>query len=177
MSLGISIKEDEKKEKDNHKDISLWPREVLEKRYTSQKKISKYITIGFIIIAAMLVWQIKTNLDTQNELYNTQDELYNTQDALNTCVSDTLKMCPETNGTSGAYCNPMTEPVLLFFKWAVNINEPWFYKIMILLGILYLVQIIFAVAMDIVEVVLLIFVAIKRLVVWLYRLIKSEKKE
>jgi hypothetical protein len=172
MSLDISIKDDKEKELDPKKDITKWAREVLEKKYKSQRKLIKYMLIGMIAILAMFAWQM-------NSYWGVQNDLYSTESALDVCTSDIAKNCSLYANSSGESStqNALVSSVTSFFQWIVHLEQPYFFRLMILLGILYLVQIILACAMDIVEVVLLISVAIKRLVVWLYRLIKPEKKE
>ena len=164
MGLGISIK-DEKKEEDPKKDITKWPREVLEDRY---KKKQKFYMIGLIIVAAMFMYQMIGNI-------NTQSDLSDAQSALKTCVSDTIKACDFINNSTilSSTKSDLVQGVTDFFKWITQINQPYFYKIMILLGILYLVQIIFACVTDIVEVALLVFVLIKRIVLWIWNKIVS----
>jgi hypothetical protein len=49
-------------------------------------------------------------------------------------------------------------------------------KFFIFLGIIYLIQVIFSLVFDVIELVLLVFVAIKRLVVWIYRKITGKNK-
>jgi hypothetical protein len=50
-------------------------------------------------------------------------------------------------------------------------------KFFIFLGIIYIIQVIFSLAFDVIELVLLVFVAIKRLVVWIYRRITGRSKQ
>jgi len=168
MSLGISVKE---KELDPRKDITKWPREFLEKKYNSHKRFTKFAFIAIAILGIVLLWQtIKYS--------SVQDSLYSTEYALNVCTSDIAKNCSlYQNNSASSIKSPLTDTVISFFKWITNIDQPYFFKLMILLGIVYLIQIIFACAVDIVEVVLLIFVLIKRLVVWIYHLIKPQKEE
>jgi hypothetical protein len=165
MRLDISIKDDEEKELDPKKDITKWAREVLEKKYKSQKKLVKYMLIAMVIILAIFAWQM-------NNYWGVQNDLYSTESALGVCTSDIAKNCSLYANSSGESStqNALVSSVTSFFQWIVHLDQPYFFRLMILLGILYLIQIILACAMDIVEVVLLIFVVIKRLVVWLYHL-------
>jgi hypothetical protein len=49
-------------------------------------------------------------------------------------------------------------------------------KFFIFMGIIYLIQVVFSLVFDVIELVLLVFVAIKRLIVWIYRKITGRDK-
>ena len=47
-------------------------------------------------------------------------------------------------------------------------------KFFIFLGIIYIIQIVFGLAFDVIEIILLMFVAIKRIIKWIYRKITGK---
>jgi len=49
-------------------------------------------------------------------------------------------------------------------------------KFFIFLGIIYLIQVMFSLIFDVIELILLVFVAVKRLIVWIYRKITGKDK-
>ena len=165
MGLGISIKEDEKSIKDASKDITKWSREVLEAKYKKRQKFFKIFTIMFFVLVGLTIWQ-------QVQMFEAQNDLSSAESALYACQVDVMKNCTITESPK----SDLVEGVKGFFTWAVQLDQPYFYKLMIFLGILYLIQIVFACVTDIVEVFLLIFVLVKRIFMWIFRLFKPKKE-
>ena len=61
----------------------------------------------------------------------------------------------------------ITQTVNAFFDRFLRLDKAWVLKLLIFLGIVYLIQVIFVLAMDLVEVIMLVFVIFKRLYKWI----------
>jgi len=148
--IDISVKEESKEE-----DITKISRKDLEEKYKKQKRrinIQKTaLAIIIIIIIGSILWNSWTDYSTT---HTSQGDLGN-----------------QSNQTTriDAAKSSLVIAITNFFTWAVNIDQPYFFKLMIFLGILYSFQIVISISFDFMEVFLLIFVLIKRIVMALIR--------
>lgn len=165
MSLGLSVKE----KMDKKIDISKLSREELEVKYHKKVKILKYVFLMFIIFSAMMLYIML-------QVYEANTDLSNTKDALEICVNTAVDKCAAiNNGTiSTTGTSQLVTTITSFFKWITQLDQPYFFRLMILLGMLYSLQILFAVVIDIIEVILLVFVMLKKIIMWIVRLVKPK---
>jgi len=61
----------------------------------------------------------------------------------------------------------ITKTINSFFENFFKLDKPWIIKFLVFIGVIYLIQVMFALVLDIVEVFVLIFVIIKRIYKWI----------
>lgn len=86
--------------------------------------------------------------------------------------TSTNTVCEESTLTSG-----IIKSINAFMDKLFSYPGGFWTKFFIFLGIIYIIQVIFSLAFDVIELVLLVFVSIKRLVVWIYRKITGKSKQ
>jgi len=143
--IDISVKESKEE------DITKISRKELEEKYRKKSKKIKRQVIAFGIIIIIIIFMLWNSWTDFNTTYTSQGNESN----------QTTKVEVATSSLVIAITN--------FFVWSVNINQPYFFKLMIFLGILYSFQIVISISFDFIEVFLLIFVLIKRIVMALIR--------
>lgn len=134
-----------------------------DKQIKKYKRRAKALLIVLIIVVAILAIQI------------IQDMFTSFQEAIAKNYSNV-----SINETSTTCENPTFVDNIIAFMDRLFIYPVSFWtKFFIFLGIIYIIQIAFSLIFDVVELILLLFVAIKRLCVWIYRKItgKNERDE
>lgn len=131
--------------------------------------------ILLIIVGIVAITQIITNI-TQNMGTSTQSVVvrgYINETILNNTNGTTSSaVCPEPGITS-----IILKTITSFMNRLFDSPGGFWAKFFIFLGIVYLIQVIFSLVFDVIELILLVFVAIKRLVVWIYRKITGRTED
>lgn len=147
--------------------------EILE-AWKKNRKTAKILFILLIIMAGYcLIHLTQDRLSTKDKLLselNCQKQL-NTYfiNQTNTSISQFKKeLCAESS---------ITQTINTFFDNFLMLDKPWIIKLLVFLGVVYLIQITFALVMDIMEVIILIFVLFKRIYVWIRSKFKKFQKD
>ena len=86
---------------------------------------------------------------------------------------------PEVNGSitsnesSSDSDNEIVDYVKGFMYGILSLEHPWFVKLLVFLGIVYLFQVALSITGDIVQLILITMVAIIRVIRWIYRKVKK----
>lgn len=129
-----------------------------EQRIKKRKK-GRLIIISIIIVLLFVAWQgVKqyNQLTAELDSYKSNATDKSGQTMVNEVSTDSYQIAK------------------IFLTNLFSLESSFFIKFLIFLGVIYLFQITFALALDILEVALVIFVAIKRIVVWIYKKVKKE---
>jgi len=159
----MSIKEEKRRTKN----------ELIEERRKYKKRAGIFFIL-LILLGIYIGWNfIKEGLSTTDKLKEEMNcqlqlETYFVNQT-NQSISDFKKeLCEEST---------ITRTINSFFDRFLQLDNSWIIKFLIFLGIVYLIQITFALVMDILEVFMLIFVIIKRIYKWIKsKVIKENDK-
>jgi hypothetical protein len=142
------------------------------------KRRAKAFLILLIIIGAVLLIQFAQNfiqglLDSKN---SANYAIVNKSD-----LNATYWNVNSTNQTQTQVCEvpTLSKQIVSFMDRLFLYPSSFWTKFFIFLGIIYIIQIVFSLVFDIIELILLAFVAIKRFIKWIYRKItrKDSKGE
>jgi hypothetical protein len=145
-------------------------KELIEDTRIYKRRAKIFLILAISIFVYLLYVGIQDIFGARNQL---TDEL-KCQEQLNTYFTNETNMsisqfkkelCEETS---------ITQSINAFFDKFLKLDTPWIFKFLLFLGALYLIQVTFALAMDLLEVLMLIVVATKRLYKWIKRLITKE---
>ena len=149
----MNIKELKKKTKE----------EILDEAKKQRKKAFIFLVI-LIVLGAYMIWgYIEGGLSSTDKLKEelncqTQLETYFVNQTNQSMSEFKKELCEEST---------ITRTINAFFDKFLQLDKAWIVKLLIFLGVLYLIQITFALVMDFVEVVMLVFVVIKRIYKWI----------
>lgn len=139
------------------------------------KRKSRALIVLLIIVGAIALIQITQNIFTgvKNDPAGKVVVNYLNESILNGTNGTTVTAvtCAEPSVTQN-----ITKFVTTFMNKLFEPPGGFWVKFFIFLGIIYLIQVIFSLVFDVVELVLLVFVAIKRLIMWIYRKITGRDK-
>lgn len=154
-----------KNEKDNSylKNGSKKDKEI--KKYKRSNR-RLYILLGIVTIFALL--QVGQNMF--QEMNGDEDE--NVNYIFNeTNGNETIQICKEPT-----LINNIVKFTTSFMTNLFEYPGSFWTKFFIFLGIVYLIQVVFSLAFDVIELILLVFVVIKRLILWIYKKITGRDK-
>jgi hypothetical protein len=146
-------------------------RELLEetKKY---KKRNRFLIFLIIIVVGYLAYNfISDGFKTKNKLV---DEL-NCEMELETYFQNQTNMSTEYFKKNLCEESSITRTINSFFDNFLELEKPWIFKFLVFLGVIYLIQVMFALVLDVLEVFMLIFVIIKRIYKWVRS--KFKKKD
>jgi uncharacterized membrane protein len=144
------------------------------------KEIKKYrrrargLLIMLIIVGAIAFIQIAQNMfqNTKSDTNGIIVTSYLNETILNnTNGTRIVSSCQEPTLTT-----TIVKGITTFMNKLFEYPDGFWIKFFIFLGIIYLIQVCFSLVFDVVELILLVFVAIKRLIVWIYRKITGRNK-
>jgi hypothetical protein len=144
------------------------------------KEIKKYKRkIKGLIILLIIVGIVALTQIVQNMFQSTGTSTNSV--VIKSYINETI--LNNTNGaTNNVVCQESLTSVIIkgittFMNKLFDSPGGFWVKFFIFLGIIYLIQVIFSLVFDVIELVLLVFVAIKRLLVWIYKKITGRSKE
>ena len=152
------MKDDYLKKTESKKDLEI-------KKY---KRRSKGIFILLLIVGAACLMMILQNTLTQTN---------------SSVIKQSTSYINKTNSSTGQIetvkCeNPSwVDNILSFIDRLFSYPTSFWTKLFIFLGVIYVIQIAISLTFDVVELILLVFVAIKRFVVWSYKKITGKDKK
>jgi hypothetical protein len=149
----MNIKELEKKTKE----------EILDEARKQRKKAGIFLVILIVLVGYMAWGYIEGGLSTTEKFKKeltcqTQLETYFVNQTNQSISEFKRELCEEST---------MTRTINAFFDRFLQLDKAWVIKLLIFLGVVYLIQITFALVMDLVEVMMLVFVVIKRIYKWI----------
>lgn len=141
------------------------------KKYKNRAKLFLIILIIICAYFAYFAYGFVGNaLSSKNKL---TDEL-NCQIKLDTYFKNQTNISLSQFKKESCEESSFTQSINVFFDKFLRLDKPWIIKLFIFLGIVYLIQITFALVMDILEVLMLVFVIIKRIYKWVVSLFKKK---
>jgi hypothetical protein len=137
------------------------------------RRKNKALIILLIIVGTVALIQITQNMfsSVKNDATGKIMVNYINESILNGTNQSMSLSCPEPTMTAS-----ITKGITTFMNKLFDSRGGFWVKFFIFLGIVYLIQVIFSLAFDVIELILLIFVAIKRLIMWIYRKITGKSK-
>ena len=130
------------------------------------KRRAKAFLILLIIIGAALIIQIGGDIVEKFQEATIVDNVNNFYNETN---------INQTGGNQTFCVEPTLSKQIIFFMDKLFLYPSSFWtKFFIFLGIIYIIQIVFGLAFDVIEIILLMFVAIKRIIKWIYRKITGK---
>jgi hypothetical protein len=141
-----------------------------------KKVISRKLYIGMIILIVILAGYITASEVAQS--FGAIDTInFNNTEAKNNIAIGNMNINLTSNQTINEWIKTKCQAegerawylILMekFFTTIMNIDRPLYIKFLIFIGIIYLIQVVFMLAMDVIEVIILCFAIIKRIYVWI----------
>lgn len=152
------MKDDYLKKTESKKDLEI-------KKY---RRRSKSLFLVVLILGAICLVMILQSAFTQTN---------------GSVIKQSTSYINKTNSSTGEIevikCeNPsLVDNILSFMDRLFSYPTSFWTKLFIFLGIVYVVQVAISLTFDVIELMLLVFVAIKRLLVWIYRKITGKDKK
>lgn len=138
------------------------------------KNRAKVALILLIILIAYLSYNFIGNSFKTKDKFT--DELH-CQEQLETYFSNQTNMSISKFKQELCEESTVTQGISFFFTKFLALEHSWFVKFLIFLGVIYLIQVLFALVIDVLEVIILVFVIIKRLYRWVRSWFKHEKAQ
>ena len=129
-----------------------------------KRRAKAFLTL-LIVIGAVLLIQIGQGF-VQKLLDVTKDDTVN--------VSEGSINSNQSNQTQVCEVPTWSKQIVSFMDRLFLYPGSFWTKFFIFLGIIYIIQIVFGLAFDVIELILLAFVAIKRFIKWIYRKITGK---
>jgi len=145
-----------------------------DKEIKKYKRRIKALIVILIIIGTVALIQIAQNMfsNTKNDATGKVFVSYLNESVLNNTNGTMARtVCPDPPLTS-----TIVRGITEFMNKIFEHPGGFWVKFFIFLGIIYLIQVCFSLVFDVIELILLVFVAIKRLIVWIYRKITGKDK-
>lgn len=137
------------------------------------RRRSKGLIILLIIVGIIALSQIFQNMVSN---VGTSPQSTIAKGYLNQTYNGTNITAPPPQATSGL-TSDIIKVIEKFMDKIFAYPGGFWVKFFIFLGIIYIIQIVFSLAFDVIELILLFFVAIRRSTVWLYRKITGRKND
>jgi type IV secretory pathway VirB6-like protein len=146
-----------------------------DKEIEKYKRRVKVLIMISVILGVFLLVQISQNILKDIKKSST---MVITKSVVNTSLLNGSgwdgggERCPEPPLTSS-----ITKLITIFFNKIFESPGGFWVKFFIFLGIIYIVQVVFSLTFDVIELILLVFVTIKRLIMWIYYKITGKNKQ